>query len=40
MPMGKRKQRQKTLFILCASLPQSDSHPFSQKLNTVDGRRL
>jgi transposase len=33
MAMGKRRQRQESLFIMADCLPQSDGHPFYQKLN-------
>jgi transposase len=35
MAMGKRKQRQESLFIMAEELPQSDGHPFYQKLNAL-----
>ncbi|HEY1600568.1 MAG TPA: transposase [Pirellulales bacterium] len=35
MAMGKRKQRQESLFILAEDLPQSDGHPFYKKLNAL-----
>jgi transposase len=35
MAMGKRKQRQESLFILADELPQSEGHPFYQKLNSL-----
>jgi transposase len=35
MAMGKRKQRQESLFILAEDLPQSDGHPFYKKLNLL-----
>jgi transposase len=35
MAMGKRKQRQESLFITAADLPRSDGHPFYQKLNAL-----
>jgi transposase len=33
MAMGKRRQRQESLFITADDLPRSDGHPFYQKLN-------
>jgi len=33
MAMGKRRQRQESLFITAEDLPRSDGHPFYQKLN-------
>jgi transposase len=35
MAMGKRKQRQESLFITADDLPRSDGHPFYQKLNAL-----
>ncbi|HEY1749610.1 MAG TPA: transposase [Xanthobacteraceae bacterium] len=35
MAMGKRKQRQESLFITSDDLPRSDGHPFYQKLNAL-----
>jgi transposase len=35
MAMGKRRQRQESLFILADGLPKSAGHPFYQKLNTL-----
>jgi transposase len=35
MAMGKRKQRQESLFITADNLPRSDGHPFYQKLNAL-----
>lgn len=35
MAMGKRKQRQESLFILTEDLPRSGGHPFYQKLNAL-----
>ncbi|HEX4146336.1 MAG TPA: transposase [Pirellulales bacterium] len=35
MGMGKRKQRQESLFITADNLPRSDGHPFYQKLNSL-----
>lgn len=35
MGMGKRKQRQESLFITAENLPRSDGHPFYQKLNSL-----
>ena len=35
MAMGKRRQRQESLFILAEGLPKSAGHPFYQKLNTL-----
>ena len=35
MAMGKRKQRQESLFIMADCLPQSDGHPFYKKLNSL-----
>jgi transposase len=35
MAMGKRKRRQESLFIMADCLPQSDGHPFYQKLNAL-----
>ncbi len=35
MAMGKRKQRQESLFITVGDLPRSDGHPFYQKLNAL-----
>ncbi len=35
MAMGKRKERQESLFILSERLPQSDGHPFYKKLNAL-----
>jgi transposase len=35
MAMGKRKQRQESLFITAEDLPRSDGHPFYQKLNAL-----
>jgi transposase len=35
MAMGKRKQRQESLFIMADCLPQSDGHPFYRKLNSL-----
>jgi transposase len=35
MAMGKRKQRQESLFIMADNLPQSDGHPFYKKLNSL-----
>src|SRR6476620_1880725 len=35
MTMGKRKQRQESLFITANNLPRSDGHPFYQKLNAL-----
>jgi transposase len=35
MAMGKRKQRQESLFITANHLPRSDGHPFYQKLNAL-----
>jgi transposase len=35
MAMGKRKQRQESLFITADHLPRSDGHPFYQKLNAL-----
>jgi transposase len=35
MAMGKRKQRQESLFIMADCLPQSEGHPFYQKLNSL-----
>jgi transposase len=35
MAMGKRKQRQESLFISSDCLPQSDGHPFYQQLNSL-----
>jgi transposase len=35
MAMGKRKQRQESLFIMAEELPQSDGHPFYKKLNSL-----
>ena len=35
MAMGKRKERQESLFILSEGLPQSDGHPFYKKLNAL-----
>ncbi len=33
--MGKRKQRQESLFITADNLPRSDGHPFYQQLNAL-----
>ncbi len=33
MAMGKRRQRQESLFITAEDLPRSDGHPFYGKLN-------
>jgi transposase len=35
MAMGKRKQRQESLFIMADDLPQSDGHPFYRQLNAL-----
>jgi transposase len=35
MAMGKRKQRQESLFILADGLPKSAGHPFYQRLNAL-----
>ena len=35
MAMGKRRQRQESLFILADGLPKSAGHPFYQKLNAL-----
>jgi len=35
MAMGKRKQRQESLFIMADQLPRSAGHPFYQKLNEL-----
>ena len=35
MAMGKRKQRQDSLFITAENLPRSDGHPFYQQLNAL-----
>ena len=35
MSMGKRRQRQESLFILAEGLPKSAGHPFYQKLNAL-----
>jgi transposase len=35
MAMGKRRQRQESLFILAEGLPKSAGHPFYQKLNAL-----
>jgi transposase len=35
MTMGKRRQRQESLFILADGLPKSAGHPFYQKLNAL-----
>lgn len=35
MAMGRRKQRQDTLFVLASDLPRSDGHPFYKKLNQL-----
>src|ERR1700730_14838420 len=35
MAMGKRKQRQESLFITAMDLPRSDGHPFYKKLNQL-----
>lgn len=35
MAMGKRKQRQESLFIMAESLPRSDGHPFYRQLNAL-----
>lgn len=35
MTMGKRRQRQESLFILADELPKSAGHPFYQKLNAL-----
>jgi transposase len=35
MAMGKRRQRQESLFIMADCLPQSDGHPFYKKLNSL-----
>lgn len=35
MAMGKRKQRQESLFVMAEALPKSDGHPFYQKLNEL-----
>ena len=35
MAMGKRKQRQESLFIAANNLPRSDGHPFYHKLNSL-----
>jgi hypothetical protein len=35
MAMGKRQQRQESLFVTADKLPRSDGHPFYQKLNAL-----
>ena len=35
MAMGKRRQRQESLFIMADCLPPSDGHPFYKKLNSL-----
>jgi transposase len=35
MAMGKRRQRQESLFIMAEGLPKSASHPFYKKLNEL-----
>ena len=35
MAMGKRKQRQESLFIMADNLPRSDGHPFYRQLNAL-----
>jgi transposase len=35
MAMGKRRQRQESLFVMADGLPKSPGHPFYQKLNTL-----
>jgi transposase len=35
MAMGRRRQRQESLFIMADCLPQSDGHPFYKKLNSL-----
>ncbi len=35
MAMGKRRQRQESLFILADGLPKSAGHPFYQRLNSL-----
>jgi hypothetical protein len=35
MAMGKRKQRQESLFIMAENLPRSDGHPLYRQLNAL-----
>ena len=35
MSMGKRRQRQESLFIMADGLPKTAGHPFYQKLNAL-----
>ena len=35
MAMGKRRQRQESLFVMADGLPKSAGHPFYQKLNAL-----
>jgi hypothetical protein len=35
MAMGKRRQRQESLFIMADGLPKSAGHPFYQQLNAL-----
>lgn len=35
MAMGKRKQRQESLFVMVDQLPRSDGHPFYRRLNAL-----